>query len=238
MNFMRLDGMTTQSQRLKQARLDAGLTQKQVAEAVGIKQPSYSYFEKHDDAGSSHIADIAAVLGVSAYWLRTGKEEPKGDLAVKKLLENSNQSLLNEHEDAENKIWIDIVNIRFSCGTGESIEFHFDEVIGRMSFEASLFHRKGVKPENAKLAQALGDSMEPYVCAYDVFMIDLADTDIRDGEMYAVYFEGEAMLKQIFKEEGGTLVLHSLNEKYRDKRVTPQNGTSFRVIGRQFWRGG
>ena len=33
--------MTTLGQRLKASRLKAGLTQKQVADAVGMKQPSY-----------------------------------------------------------------------------------------------------------------------------------------------------------------------------------------------------
>ena len=89
-----------------------------------------------------------------------------------------------------------------------------------------------------KLALATGDSQEPYICTGDMFGIDLSDKDIRDGEFYAVYFEGEAMLKQIFKEEGGKLILHSLNPKYRDKTVSDINGANFRVIGRQFYRAG
>ena len=46
------------------------------------------------------------------------------------------------------------------------------------------------------------------------------------------------MLKQIFKESGGVLALHSLNGKYRDKIISAENGANFRVIGRQFWRAG
>ena len=41
--------MTTRSERLKESRLKAGLSQKQVADAVGMKQPSYSYLEKNDN---------------------------------------------------------------------------------------------------------------------------------------------------------------------------------------------
>ena len=61
---------------------------------------------------------------------------------------------------------------------------------------------------------------------------------LKESRLYAVYFEGEAMLKQIFKEPGGVLVLHSLNGKYRDKIISAENGANFRVIGRQFWRAG
>lgn len=230
--------MTTQSQRLKEARLKAGLSQKQVAEAVGMKQPSYNYLEKSDSAGSAKIAEIARVLNVDPIWLRTGKESTGIDAQVAKLLENSSIPLLNNGDDDGNRVWIDLVNIRFSCGNGESIEFHFDDVIKRISFDESFFKKYNVKPINTKLALATGDSQEPYIKAGDMFAIDLSDTEVRDGEFYAVYFEGEAMLKQIFKEQGGVLVLHSLNGKYRDKVVSTENGANFRVIGRQFWRAG
>ena len=46
------------------------------------------------------------------------------------------------------------------------------------------------------------------------------------------------MIKQIFKEADGSLILHSLNEKYRDKLVTEENRKNFKVIGRQFYRAG
>ena len=55
---------------------------------------------------------------------------------------------------SDDRVWIDLVNIRFSCGTGESIEFHFDDVIKRVSFDEAFFKQHGVKPANVKLALA------------------------------------------------------------------------------------
>lgn len=233
--------MSTFGQRLKESRLKAGLTQKQVAEAVGMKQPSYQYLEKVDSEGkksSTHLVEIARVLNVDAYWLSTGNAASQVDENLKQLLENSPNIVINSNTNNEERVWIDLVNIRFACGDGESIEFHFDEVIEKHDFPLAFFKKHGVKPENMKLALATGDSQEPYVCAGDIFGIDLSDTEIKDGEFYAVYFEGEAMLKQILKEEGGKLILHSLNSKYRDKIISDSNGSSFRVIGRQFYRAG
>lgn len=230
--------MTTLGQRLKESRLKAELNQAQVAEAVGIKQPTYQALETGKTKKSSFLAEIATVLGVDAYWLATGSSVSNIDSDVAKLLENSSNPIFNSDYNNENRIWIDLVNIRFSCGNGESIAFHFDEVIKQVSFDESFFKIHSVKPENMKLAIASGDSQEPYVKTGDIFAIDLADIEIKDGEFYAVYFEGEAMLKQIFKEEGGVLTLHSLNNKYKDKTISVTNGSSFRVIGRQFWRAG
>lgn len=232
------NGMSSQSERLKEARLKAGLSQKQVAEAVGMKQPSYNYLEKNDKGGSAKLTEIAKVLNVVPYWLRTGKTASDVDADIHKLLEKSPVIEVNSDIEDPTRIWIDVVNIRFSCGNGESIEFHFDDVVTKREIPASVFKKHNVKPENTKLALATGDSQEPYVCNGDEFAIDLSDTEIKDGEFYAVYFEGEAMLKQIFKEQGGKFILHSLNPKYKDKIVSDDNGISFRVIGRQFYRAG
>lgn len=229
---------TTLGQRLKESRLKAGYTQARLAEAVGIKQATYQALESGKNTKSAYITHLAKALDVDPNWLATGEKPLDIDAKVKKLLENSISPLLNESHNNEGRVWVDVVNIRFSCGTGESIEFHFDEVLEQLSFHESFFKRHYVKPENVVIAHASGDSMEPYIMAKDMFAIDKTDTTVKDGGVYAVYFEGEAMLKQIFKEEGGTLVLHSLNPKYADKKVNISNGKSFKVIGRQFWRAG
>lgn len=238
MNLFEQLEMSTPSQRLKEARINAGLTQKQVADAVGMTQPSYNYLEKKDNSGSAKLTEIARVLKVDPYWLRTGKTSTDTDAAVKEILDKASRVTVSSDDNNEDKIWVDLVNIRFSCGDGESIEFHFDDIIGKREIPAHVFKRHNCKPENTVLATAIGDSQEPYVCNGDEFAIDISNTSIRDGEFYAVYFEGEAMLKQIFKEDGGKLILHSLNPKYKDKEITDLNGSSFRVIGWQFYRAG
>lgn len=224
--------------RLRATRLDRGLSQADVAKAVGMSQPSYHSLEKGFTSRSVYLTEIAKVLRVDSYWLLTGKTASDVDAEVTNLLEKSSKVGVTSNDNNEERIWIDLVNIRFSCGDGESIEFHFDDVISKRDFSPSFFKKHGVKPENVKLAIAKGDSQEPYICNEDEFAIDISDTEIKEGEFYAIYFEGEAMLKQIFKEEGGKLTLHSLNPKYKDKIVSDTNGVGFRVLGRQFYRAG
>ncbi|MFW2042270.1 XRE family transcriptional regulator [Acinetobacter sp. ULE_I001] len=224
--------------RLKTTRLNKGLSQADVARTVGMSQPSYHALEKGFASKSVFLTEIAKVLQVDPYWLLTGKSASRIDAEVASLLDGSPKISVTSNDNNEERIWIDLVNIRFSCGDGESIEFHFDDVISKRDFPPSFFKKHGVKPENVKLAIAKGDSQEPYICNEDEFAIDLSDTEIKEGEFYAIYFEGEAMLKQIFKEEGGKLTLHSLNPKYKDKIVSDTNGMGFRVLGRQFYRAG
>ena len=67
-----------------------------------------------------------------------GEHSTDIDAQVAKLLENSSNPLLNIDGLSDDRVWIDLVNIRFSCGTGESIKFHFDDVIKRVSFDEAF----------------------------------------------------------------------------------------------------
>lgn len=58
----------TYGERLAMARICAGLTQKELAAAVGMEQPSIAHLEKRGE-GSVHTVKIARACGVSPDWL-------------------------------------------------------------------------------------------------------------------------------------------------------------------------
>lgn len=66
---------TTLADRLESARTAAGLTQEEVASAVGMAQPSYSALERGNSKTTSKIGSFAHLFGVDAYWLETGQGE-------------------------------------------------------------------------------------------------------------------------------------------------------------------
>ncbi|WP_346839806.1 helix-turn-helix transcriptional regulator [Microbulbifer sp. SAOS-129_SWC] len=59
--------------RLLTARRAADKTQAEVADAVGMAQPSYSDLEAGKAQGSKFLVQIADYLGVSAVWLASGR---------------------------------------------------------------------------------------------------------------------------------------------------------------------
>lgn len=222
----------TLADRLKSSRKAAGKTQAEVADAVKMSQPAYQVLESGRVQRSAFLPLIAQYLGVDAYWLTTGKDPDSFE--VSEIL-----SPVVVHEDEPNGfIWIDVVEARFSCGAGEDIELHFDVVNGKLPFPPAFFKKKHVAPEYMKIIFAKGDSMADVIKDGDYVGIDISQTEVIDGEIYAVYFAGEGMIKQIFKEADGSLILHSYNAKYRDKIVSEENGQNFKIMGRQFWRAG
>lgn len=132
---------------------------------------------------------------------------------------------------------VPIYAVYFCCGDGNG-SCDFEEVKGYRSFPASFFAERNIKPKNFKLVCATNDSMEPYINEHDEVGIDISDTEITDGGVYAILLENDRMIKQIFIEPGGALRLHSFNSRYPDKLVTKENGRSLIIVGKQVYRAG
>lgn len=67
------EGPATLAERLVLARKARGLSQGDVAEAIGMTQPSYSALERGVSKTTHKIGSLARLLGVDAYWLETGE---------------------------------------------------------------------------------------------------------------------------------------------------------------------
>ena len=67
-----LAGMNTIGDRVRVARKNKGMTQGQLAAAVGIAQPTLSNLEKGKHAETVKIVEIAKTLGVRPEWLSSG----------------------------------------------------------------------------------------------------------------------------------------------------------------------
>ncbi|WOE32777.1 MULTISPECIES: S24 family peptidase [unclassified Acinetobacter] len=247
--------MATISDRIIQRMKELKVRQVNIVEATGATKGAVSKWVAGTNVPKAEfLPALASVLKTSQNWLLTGEQEkPFNNFNMQEFIDKHglntkldasfdvnemHKPTVVDYETENGFIWIDVVEANFSCGTGEAIEFHFDVINGKFPFPPSFFQRKHVDPTNMRIIKAKGDSMSDFIHDGDMVGIDVSQTEIIDGEIYAVYFEGEGMIKQIFKEEGGKLTLHSLNPKYRDREVSEQNGLNFRVMGRQFWRAG
>lgn len=230
--------MSTLPERIQIALNHADISWSKAATNIGLSAQAATKWKKGQISRDT-LRELADSLEVNYTWLATGEGEMDTlPHQVQSLLDNTSTPISTTQIDPNSKIWLPLMDISFSCGDGVGIDCHFEETKKKLAFEPDFLTSRGIKEQNVRLLYATGDSMEEFIYDGDVFAIDVSDTMVRDGQIYAVYFEGEAMLKQIFKEAGGKLILHSKNPKYRDKEVTEDNGADFRVIGRQFWRAG
>ncbi|RKR79207.1 phage repressor protein C with HTH and peptisase S24 domain [Marinobacter nauticus] len=88
-------------QRLKEARQAAGMSQSELAEAVGMTQAAIGALEKRDSKQSSKASELAKALNVSVEWLLTGKEPARDQ--VTGLFERIIKQVADKHRRPEDK---------------------------------------------------------------------------------------------------------------------------------------
>lgn len=89
------------SERLKDLRKQAGLTQVDVAEKLGISQPAYASWERGAKKPTQeNLVKIAQILNVSVDYLVGNSEEKADELGNIELLFRMNSKGLTEEEKA------------------------------------------------------------------------------------------------------------------------------------------
>lgn len=246
--------MDTFADRVRMTRTEQGMSQAELAKASGISQSTIAQIESGRNKGTTKIVDLARALGVNPYWLLQ-KKGPKNGLYLPVLaktdeeaaeqiaaLEAEGGGILTweKEEDLpadEDRVWIDRYDYHFSAGTG-LIQWEVREKRA-LPFNRAFFKALGSDPKHCRLLVTRGDSQEPFLFNRDLFMIDTTRTRIKDGAMYAIYFEDEPLVKRIFKQAGGGIVLNSYNSaKYPDKEIPADKMEFVRIVGEVIYRSG
>jgi phage repressor protein C with HTH and peptisase S24 domain len=71
-----------------------------------------------------------------------------------------------------------------------------------------------------------------------MIMVDTQKTQPREEKIYALWLEDEPLVKQIFKQPGGGLILHSYNPAYPDKIIEPDQLDRLQIFGQCVYRSG
>ena len=224
---------------MKKARIEAGLSQAELAKQLGAGQSTIASIENGRNQSSGRLVEIAQLLQVNPSWLASGQGPRKAGADIDEV-KASDQIVVWENladlPPDENRAWIDRYDLMCSAGSG-IVQWEIRQKRA-LPFTVDFFKAIGSKPEHCRLANARGNSMEPFLFDRDMIMIDISKTAVRDGNIYAVRFEEETLVKQLFKQAGGALMLHSYNAKYPDRIVPASDETSFQVIGQVIYRSG
>ena len=238
--------MTTLASRLKQARKEAGLTQRELAEAAGIQQPVISQIEKGQNQQSAHIAKLAHACRVRALWLSdgAGPKEIGGDspsAAHAKPIESNAQliGMLSGWDSntplSDDEVAIPLFKeVELAAGHGAT---EVVEVQGRLlRFAKSTLREAGVHERNAACATVSGRSMERLIMDGATIGIDRGTTNIIDGEIYAFDHDGMLRVKYLYRLPGGGIRVRSENDdEFPDEILTPDQLSHVRILGWVFW---
>lgn len=123
------------------------------------------------------------------------------------------------------------VRLRLSAGI---IGFSTDpeeEDSNPIYFRKDWLATRGYKPENLIAIRVKGESMEPNLHEDDTVVINTADASPKDGEVFAVNYEGEDVVKRLVRD-AGTWWLSSDNDNQRRFPRKECSGDMCLIIGR------
>jgi len=138
---------------IKTLRLEAGLSQDELALQVGISQPSLNKIEKNETKNPRKLSAIAKFFSVTEEFLRFNN------------LEIKNNRVFN----------FDLLDIQASAGTGVAL---LDEsVVQSISIDKDKFQElfKCAPTDSMKIINIKGDSMTPTFKDNDFILVDIAN---------------------------------------------------------------
>ena len=215
-----------QPEKLKARRKELKLTQKEIAEELGISFQAYSAWERGiKEPSKEKVAQLEKILKVAKGYFtqieivrlynslsNQGKE--KIVLYARNLAqEEQTQKVV----DMPKRLYEYRVYERMSAGIGASVydDRNFDTVY----FNEELAHDFA--------SWVSGDSMEPKYQNGSVALIRETGFDY-DGAVYAVVCNNQTYIKRVYREEDG-LRLVSINPKYKDIFISYEEDP--RIVG-------
>ena len=137
-----------------------------------------------------------------------------------------------EDGPTEDMVLVPESRIEFAAGDGH-IAYELVEDQEPASYRRSWFQKYGINPDRVRRFRVTGDSMEPMLFARDTILVNLDETQIVDGRLYALRYGDQLRVKYLRKRIDGTLVLRSVNPDYKDEEISADLANEhITVIGR------
>jgi phage repressor protein C with HTH and peptisase S24 domain len=203
-----------------------GLSQTQLAKAVGLSQATIGKLESGISSGSSHLHRIAIALNTTASYLAGETDDPSaGALPVptpQQLAEQFGMSLIPE------------IGLGFALGGGAFVDGHIESKL--VPFRKDWLDRlTRYGPSDVFLTRGDGDSMMPTILDEDDVLVNRADNLItRQDRIWALAYGDLATIKRVRRTAQGTFLLMSDNTAVSPIEATEEE---IHVVGRVIWIG-
>jgi phage repressor protein C with HTH and peptisase S24 domain len=127
---------------------------------------------------------------------------------------------------------VERVLLKVSAGvTGYQVE-HLQGNGPPIFFRADWIASKGYRADRLIALRVTGDSMEPNLWDGDLVVLNSADTQPRDGEVFVANYEGEVVIKRL-ERNAGEWWLTSDNARHKPKRCDEHAELIGRVVYKQ-----
>lgn len=227
--------MNTVADRIKHALAELRLDGNDVARRAGIPYTTWRDIVAGVTESPRKLREIAKAMGVSLDWLADGE----GDMVLGGA--SSITVLSSDEAVPDDIVMIAVSNVKFSGGNGSAVTtYELEEDRQPVAYQLSWFIRERMKPERCKRFRVVGHSQEPLLFAGDWILVNLDQTTVEDGRMYALRYGDELRVKKLTKRLNGGLLLVSENSaEHPPEELSPAEVLEhITIIGRVRDKGG
>ncbi len=204
-------------------------TQTELARLLDVGKQSITDAKKRGRIPADWLMRLGRLKDVNPVWLETGQGSPH--------LQNENNSANDLKESsgqyhANDFIYIPLVKAKY-LPDQDTLEPETD-IESYYAFRHKWLKTKG-HTKHMCLLRVTGESMEPTLRDEDLVLIDLSQTDILTGKIYAVAIDGEICIKRLDKKPGYTVLISDNRQFYPAIDIALNCESNIRIVGRIIW---
>ena len=219
--------------RLRKARIEKNLSQVDLGRLTGASQSKIAALESGRNKKPTNIIELSEILGVSAYWLETGKGEMHPSPAQNEIKDIHRPMLWSSNDPLPEDDYTFAPYMKEQAFCGGAGSFEIPDYNGfRLPFGRATLRRKSISPDNVFCCTLTGDSMEERIAEDAAIAVDAGEKTIRDGKIYAFRHGDLFRVKYLSRLPGGRVKIKSHNPAYDDEEAGLED---IEVIGRVFW---
>ena len=204
----------------------AGLSsQAELARELGVRRAAVTDAKRRRSIPAEWFLRLSRTRGLNPLWLETGQ-------GPRRIAEAARPEAAGMRHHEEEFSFVPMVKARVSGGGG-SLETDAD-IEAYYAFRHEWLRRKGRTGE-MRLMRVTGESMEPTLRDEDIVLIDLSQSDVYPGKIYAVGIDQEIVVKRLDKKPGKLVLLSDNRQVYPPLEVTLDEGVDVRILGRVVW---
>lgn len=217
--------MDSLKERLKKARFEKGISQKELASRIGRAQSAIAALESGRNKESTNIATIAKALDVDPVWLETGVGQMK----------NNNKPIEVEAkiEVASGYIQFKQIDICTCLKNRKSKDCNILNEV-RLVEVSEVWARKHIGNDfkNISIITASSDSMHPTFSEGDLLFVDITIKYYRGDGIYVIDTPGGLLIKRLQTTISGDLKVINDNKNYDPEIISRTDLESIHICGK------
>lgn len=224
--------MNTFSERLYALRTEKRLSQAKLAKLAGVPQSTIAQIESGRTKSTRKIIELAEVLGTTPNYLLNGIANLKTPPSPSGVSSYSGYVSI----DKEIYVIIPYYDIRILPETSNASWVTKTPAV-ELIFHKSWFEQRKLNPSCVKAMHVRGKSMEPFLYDMDTILLNQSDTEVIDGDIYAIVYKNRLYIRELRASENGFNII-SYHSDYEIMRATQETIKELSVLGKMIWRGG